>query len=157
MAAPDIFLYFYDMKTQQYNNHKKYYPPHHFIFIPVMLLLIALGLRQYFKGEVGDPAWLVLSITSFAILYLGTMLRQHYALGNQDRIIRLEFRLRHFELLGKPSREAELALSFGQLAALRFADDAEFVFLLHRALNENLSADGIKKAITNWQADHMRV
>ncbi len=145
------------MKTQQYNNHRKYYAPHHFVFIPMMLLLGIIGLRQYFYTEVGDPAWLVLAITSFSILYLGIMLRQHYALGNQNRIIRLEFRLRHQHLLGKPSTEAELKLSFGQLAALRFADDAEFVFLLHRALNENLSADNIKKAITNWQPDHMRV
>ena len=145
------------MKTQQYSNHKKFYAPHHFLFIPMMLFFIVVGLRQYFSAEVGDPAWLVLAISSFSILFLGIMLRQHYALGNQDRIIRLEFRLRHQHLLGKPSMEAELKLSFNQLAALRFADDAEFVFLLHRALNENLSADGIKKAITNWQPDHMRV
>ncbi len=145
------------MKTQHYGNHKKYYAPHHFIFIPMMLLFMAVGLRQYFTGQQREPAWLVLALASFSILYLGIMLRQHYALGNQDRIIRLEFRLRHQHLLGKPSTEAELQLSFDQLAALRFADDAEFVFLLHRALSEYLSADGIKKAITNWQPDHMRV
>ena len=85
------------------------------------------------------------------------MLRQHYALGNQNRIVRLEFRVRYFQLLGKTSAEAESNLKFDQIAALRFADDAEFVFLLHRALNENLSGDEIKKAITNWQPDHMRV
>lgn len=145
------------MKTQQYSNHKKYYAPHHFIFIPMMLLLMALGVRQYFADEQRDPAWLVLAIVSFCILFLGIMVRQHYALGNQNRIIRLEFRVRHLHLLGKQSYEAEEKLSFSQLAALRFADDAEFMFLLHRALNENLSADEIKKAITNWQPDHMRV
>ncbi len=85
------------------------------------------------------------------------MMRQHYALGNQNRIVRLEFRLRHFELLGKSSIETEKQLSFSQLAALRFADDMEFKLLLDKAIKENLSADDIKRSIRNWQADDMRV
>lgn len=145
------------MKTQQYSNHRKYYPPHHFIFLPLMTFLTIFGAWQYFKTYERDVAWLVLAILSFCILYLAIMLRQHYALGNQDRIIRAEFRLRYLHLLGKQSTEAEEKLSFGQLAALRYADDAEFVFLLHRALHENLSPNDIKKAITNWQPDQMRV
>ena len=123
----------------------------------MMLFFMGLGGWQYFQEEPRYPAWLVMAVMSFCILYLGIMLRQHYALGNQDRIIRLEFRLRYQHLLGKQATEAEAKLSFAQLAALRFADDAEFVFLLHRALHENLSADEIKKAITNWQPDHMRL
>ncbi len=85
------------------------------------------------------------------------MLRQHYALGNQDRIIRLEFRLRYLELMGGPSKNAEEKLSFAQMAALRFADDDEFKVLLQRTLAERLSGDAIKKAITNWQPDDMRL
>lgn len=85
------------------------------------------------------------------------MLRQHYALGNQDRIVRLEFRLRHFELLGHSSAEVEKQLSFSRIAALRFADDSEFKLLLVKAIKENLTADTIKKSIQNWQADNMRV
>ncbi|MEI9806950.1 MAG: DUF6526 family protein [Bacteroidota bacterium] len=67
------------------------------------------------------------------------MLRQHYALGNQDRIVRLEFRLRYYEVFGKNAGKAEKKLSFSQIAALRFADDDEFTGLLDRALTENLS------------------
>ena len=85
------------------------------------------------------------------------MLRQHYALGNQDRIVRLEFRLRYFELYGKDSKEIEDKLSFSQIAALRFADDSEFGSLLERALQNNTSGDEIKKSINDWQADDMRV
>ena len=97
------------------------------------------------------------SVLSFALLYLALMLRQHYALGNQNRIVRLEFRLRYFQLMQEPSTLAEEKLSFGQMAALRFASDAEFKTLLQKALNENLSPDAIKKSIVNWQADDMRV
>ena len=85
------------------------------------------------------------------------MLRQHYALSNQDRIVRLEFRLRYFELFNKRSKEMEEKLSFSQLAAFRFSDNAQFPGLLDRAIKENIIADEIKKAIQNWQADNWRV
>lgn len=85
------------------------------------------------------------------------MVRQHYALGNQDRIVRLEFRVRCFELLDERSEEPEKQLSFSQIAALRFADDAEFIELLERAQKENLSADEIKKSIKHWKTDDMRL
>ncbi len=85
------------------------------------------------------------------------MLRQHYALGNQNRIIRLEFKQRYFEIFGKRSDEIAEKLNFGQIAALRFAYDDEFKILLEKALNQNLSGDEIKKSITNWNPDFNRV
>ena len=85
------------------------------------------------------------------------MLRQHYALGNQNRIIRLEFKQRYFEIFGKRSDEVEEKLKFGQIAALRFAYDDEFKILLEKALTQNLSGDEIKKSITNWKPDFHRV
>ena len=145
------------MNKQQYSNHKKYYIPHHFIFLPLMLFLIVLGIRNMYADPLNKTAWLILSVLSFCILYLAIMVRQHYALGNQDRIVRLEFRLRYFELLGASSSEVEHQLTFAQIAALRFANDTEFKILLQRALHENLGADEIKKAINNWKADNMRL
>jgi len=85
------------------------------------------------------------------------MVRQHYALGNQNRIVRLEFRLRYFEIFNTSSKGVEQHLSFKQIAALRFADDIEFVELLNRAVQENLSGNDIKKAIRNWQPDNDRI
>jgi len=85
------------------------------------------------------------------------MLRQHYALGNQDRIVRLEFRLRYFELFGEASGSIEKQLSFSQIAALRFAGDKEFKSLLEQVLQSNLSAEEIKKSIVDWQPDNDRV
>jgi len=60
------------------------------------------------------------------------MLRQHYALGNQNRIIILEFKQRYFELFGERSDEAAEKLTFDQIAALRFAYDEEFKTLLEQ-------------------------
>lgn len=122
-----------------------------------MLLLMIIGVRQTFRDEPHQLEWLLFSIVCFCIFYLALMLRQHYALGNQNRIVRLEFRLRYFELFGKPSKQTEDKLSFSQIAALRFADDEEFKVLLDRSIKENIGGDEIKLSITNWQADDMRV
>lgn len=142
---------------QNYTNYKKYYAPHHFVFLPLMGFLIVLGVVQAVNNEEKRLEWSLFSVLSFCILYLALMLRQHYALGNQNRIVRLEFRLRYYRLLGKAAEDIEHRLSFGQIAALRFADDQQFSQLLAAALEKGLSADEIKKSITNWQADDMRV
>lgn len=85
------------------------------------------------------------------------MVRQHYALGNQNRIVRLEFRQRYFEIFNKRSDEVIDQLSFDQISALRFADDEEFKELLYKALHENISGDRIKRSIKNWRPDDHRV
>lgn len=142
---------------QTYKNHRKFYVPHHFIFLPVMIIMAIAGFWNAYYSKTDQLPWLLFAALSSCILYLAIMLRQHYALGNQDRIVRLEFRLRYFELFGKPATEAEKQLTFSQVASLRFADDAAFKILLEQALLQNLSADNIKKSITNWQPDDMRV
>lgn len=145
------------MKTQNYSNHIRYYFPHHFIFLPLIFIMMIWGLVHVFIYEANKTEWLLFSLISFCILYLTLMVRQHYALGNQDRIVRLEFRLRYFELFGKSSVQIENKLSFDQIAALRFADDIEFKSLLELALKDHLKGDEIKKRIKNWQADYMRL
>lgn len=89
--------------------------------------------------------------------WLSFMMRQHYALTSQNRIVRLELRLRYYQLTQQRLESIENQLSFKQLAALRFAPDEEFVSLLQRTLSEGLSPDAIKQAIKNWLPDTMRV
>ncbi len=145
------------MSNQNYSNHRKFYPLYHFIFLPVMLFFTIWGARQFFKNETHSLEFGLFAILSFSILFLAVMMRQHYALGNQNRIIRLEFRLRYFQLFGQVADEAEAKLSFGQIAALRFAPDEEFKELLLATLAENLGSNTIKRSIKNWKPDLMRV
>jgi hypothetical protein len=80
-----------------------------------------------------------------------------YSLRVQDRIIRLEERLRLATLLSEPLRSRIPELTVGQLVALRFASDAEVPALCERALAEKLSKGDIKKSIETWRPDYWRV
>ncbi|UFK97793.1 DUF6526 family protein [Kaistella faecalis] len=145
------------MESQNYTNHKRYYAPHHFIYLPLLAVLQIVGIWKSFSDEQYGLVWQLFSVVIFQLLFLAIMLRQHYALGNQNRIIILEFKQRYFELFGKRSDEVAEKLSFDQIAALRFAYDDEFKILLERTLSENLSGDTIKKSITGWKPDFQRV
>jgi hypothetical protein len=145
------------MKTQNYENHVRYYPPHHFVFYPILLILLGISVYYTFKSDEQSLLWLFITLLLVLITWLSLMLRQHYALGNQNRIVRLEMRFRYYLLTNQRLETVENKLSFGQLLALRFASDEELPVLTQRALAENLSPKEIKKSIVNWLPDHMRV
>ncbi|WP_027385949.1 DUF6526 family protein [Chryseobacterium gregarium] len=145
------------MENQNYKNHRKFYPPHHFIYLPLLLILLGTGIYKSMDDEPNRLLWILFSVVVFLVLYLAIMVRQHYALGLQNRLVRLEFKQRYFEIFGQRSDETEEKLSFSQIAALRFAYDDEFKILLEKALKENISGDDIKKSITRWRADYQRI
>ena len=118
------------MKKQDYSNHIRFYAPHHFIYLPLLFILLGTGLWMSFASTDQQIIWILFSAVIFLLTYLAVMVRQHYALTLQDRLLRLEFKQRYFELFGKRSDDVENQLSFGQIAALRFAHDGEFRDLL---------------------------
>ena len=145
------------MPKQQYSNHVRYYPPHHFIFYPVLVFMCIICTRNYFGHPETGSEWLMMLALCCMLGALSFMLRQHYALNNQNRIVRLEMRLRYYQLTQKRFEPFEQQLSFKQIAALRFAGDEELIPLIEKTLIENLQPDAIKKQIKDWQEDHMRV
>ena len=145
------------MKIQNYKNHIRYYTPHHFIFYPLITAMLFIAIKCFLKQGDDKWQWAAIAALTFLIGWLSFMLRQHYALTNQNRIVRLEMRLRYFQLTQKRLEPLEEKLGFGKIAALRFASDAEMPALLQKALDENLTADDIKRSIKNWIPDLMRV
>ncbi|KXH85120.1 DUF6526 family protein [Chryseobacterium kwangjuense] len=145
------------MSEQNYKNHRKFYPPHHFIYLPLLILLEIYGIYKIWDDAENQLTWILFSIIIFLLFYLAIMLRQHYALELQNRIVRLEFKQRYFEIFGERSEETADRLRFDQIAALRFAYDEEFKDLLYKALHENISGDEIKRSIKRWKADQQRV
>ena len=144
------------METQSYKNHIRYYPPHHFIYYPIIMSLLSFSI--YFSFTTKDQLiWIFISGIFFVLFFLAFMLRQHYALTLQNRIVRLELRYRYFSFTGKRLEDLEHQLNDDQLFALRFAPDNELEALIERILNESLTGKDIKKAIINWKGDYNRV
>ncbi|TDO99292.1 DUF6526 family protein [Flavobacterium sp. 245] len=144
------------MKVQTYYNHIRFYTPHHFIYYPVLTIFLIFSI--YFACTTNDALiWSFISVGFIFLFFLAFMLRQHYALILQNRIVRLELRYRYFTLTGKRLEEFEYKLTDDQLFALRFAPDNEFLPLLEDAIKNNLAGDSIKKAIVHWKADYDRV
>jgi hypothetical protein len=95
-------------------------------------------------------------VMSFAFFFAVGTSRQ-FALKDQDRIIRLEEKLRYASLLAPAQVVRAQALTLQQIIALRFASDAELPGLIDRAIAESLAPKQIKQAITDWRADYNRI
>lgn len=139
---------------QTYANHVRLDPPFHFFVLPV--LAISLGVSVY--ACIRHPSFLTFWGIVFvaAVSVLATRARV-YALKVQDRVIRLEERLRLAGILPESQRPQISKLSEAQLIGLRFASDEEVPGLVERALSANLSRTDIKKSIKNWRPDDWRV
>lgn len=144
-------------KKQDYSNHIRYYPPHHFVFYPVMLAAISFCITQIVIGTESPLLWGVAAFGFACLTWLAWMLRQHYALVLQNRIVVQELRYRYLAITGERFEPFEALLTDGQLYALRFAPDAELPELVKRTVNENLSPTAIKRSVKNWKADLRRV
>ncbi len=145
------------MAQQNYSNHIRFYPPHHFVFYPVMLAIIGFTAYKSWQDETQRLIWIVFLLLAVVVTWLAWMLRQHYALTLQNRLVLAELRYRYYVMTGSRLEPLEEQLGEGRLFALRFASDEEFIGLLQRALTEKLTPDDIKKSIRNWKADNKRV
>jgi hypothetical protein len=145
------------MARQNLKNHVRYYTPHHFIFYPLLLIALIASVVAYNHHPDQSEIWGAIIALFIFIGWSSFMMRQHYGLRNQDRIVRLELRFRYYVITGKRLELPESKLSFSQLAALRFASDEELAVLVERTLKENLNAHQIKNLIVHWLPDDMRL
>jgi hypothetical protein len=141
-------------KPQNLANHVRYDPPFHFLMVPVAVLTVLVVGYYLVRFPHWLGAWLFI-ITVAAMV--ATFKIRLYALRVQDRVIRLEERLRLASLLQEPLRSRIGELTDAQFVGLRFASDEELPALVQRALDEKLSLADIKKAVTNWRPDHSRI
>jgi Family of unknown function (DUF6526) len=140
--------------VQTYQTHPRLLRPFHFFVVPVLLANVIIAGVGAVRGPTFDTIWA--AVVAFALLMLAFLART-MALTVQDRVIRLEMRLRLKEVLPADLQARAAALSPKQLVALRFASDAELPPLVRDVLDGKLASQkAIKLQICEWQGDHLR-
>ena len=141
-------------RQQSYANHVRWLPPFHFFVIPILLLNVLNTLRHLWLAPSLSTGFEVLVA---AAIMMGALLARVMANSVQDRVIRLEMRLRLTQLLPADLQASIPNLTPRQLVALRFAGDAELPGLVRDVLAGKLTTQkAIKLQAKNWQADWLR-
>ena len=139
---------------QTFDTHARYVPGYHYVLGFLLVIFLVRTIVQFVRAP-GGPALfgLVLSV-SLVLMYWYARV---FALTVQDRVIRLEERLRLDELLPPELRPRVGEFTRRQLVALRFASDAELPALARKVLEERIEDEKeIKRLITDWRPDHLR-
>jgi hypothetical protein len=140
------------MGEQNIKNHVRFVPPFHFFVLPVLAINLVWSLfrlRLTFEGIFGV-------ILALALMLLALHARL-FALKVQDRLIRVEERLRYERMLPEELRWRADELTIDQFVALRFASDGELPALMRKVLDDKLTErKAIKQLIKNWRPDYLR-
>ena len=144
------------MNEQNFKNHGKVDPPFHYFVIPVFAINLVWSLYHLWKlGFSFQGMFGVIFAAALVVLVFKARL---YALAVQDRLIRLEERLRYERVLPEELRwRADDELTVDQFVSLRFASDEELPQLMRKVLDEKVTErKSIKQLIKNWRPDYLR-
>ena len=141
-------------REQNYKSHTRLLPPFHFFVIPVLLINFLNEIRHVYQEPTRHTAWVL--VVALALLTLGFLSRIQ-ALTVQDRVIRLEERLRMRQVLPPDLHQHIDTMTHRQLVALRFASDAELADLVREIVGGKLSTSKeIKLRVKAWRPDWLR-
>ena len=144
-----------EQTAQSRQNHTRWVPLYHFVMGPIFLVNFILAAYRMVTGFSLESAFGVL--VALGLVFAFFFLRV-FALGAQDRVIRLEERMRLQSLLPDDLKPRINDFSTAQLIALRFASDGELPDLTRKVLDENIvEQKPIKAAIKTWRPDYQRV
>lgn len=148
-------------QPQSFANHAKFVPIYHFGIFVIVLVNLGSALKRLGGALLSESTPVTFDgvmavLMALAFIGMAFFLRT-FPLAAQDRVIRLEMRLRMKDILPEDLQGRVGELKRGQVVALRFAGDAELTDLTREALDKGLSSKEIKEKITDWQADHFRL
>ena len=141
------------MEDQNFKNHAKMVPGFHYLKLPAILIFLIASVNYFIQSTAENKDLAIMLCLLSVIVFLLAWYARGFALKAQDRAIRAEENFRYHLATGKVFPKE---LRMGQIIALRFASDDEFVALTAKAIAENLSNKQIKELIKNWKADHNR-
>jgi uncharacterized protein DUF6526 len=139
---------------QTYATHRRFVPAFHFLTFGILVINLVWRVWQAFRFFSFESA---LGVALAVALVLLAWYTRTFALTVQDRVIRLEERLRLERLLPADLRDRCAGLTRSQLIALRFASDEELPELVRAILAGTITGrEEIKKSVRNWRADDLR-
>ena len=142
-------------EPQSYKKHAKNVPLFHFVLLPILIVNLVASAYRVWQNPGMTSLWTLVMAFAFVVTALFARV---FALKAQDRLIRLEERMRMRQLLPPDIQGRIDDFTPDQLVAIRFASDAELPALSATVLNGNIQKrDEVKKLIKNWRADHCRV
>jgi uncharacterized membrane protein YciS (DUF1049 family) len=143
------------MAEQNFANHTKVFPPFHFFVLPVFILNFGWSIYRLKAWNYSIDGFIAV-VVALALL-IGFLCARIFALKVQDRVIRLEERLRYQRLLPADLQPRIEEFTVAQFVSLRFASDAELPALARKVLDEKLNErKTIKQLVKNWKPDHLR-
>ena len=141
-------------KPQTFENHAKTVPLFHYVAFPILALNLFWSIYRVIRHFSAESVLSLLLAVAFLLMFFFARI---FALKVQDRVIRLEMRMRLQQVLPPDLRGRIPEFAVGQLVALRFAGDAELPELARKVLDEKLTdRSAIKKMIRDWQPDELR-
>jgi len=143
------------VSEQNFKNHVRVVPLYHFFVLPMLMINCGWSIYRWIAAgfSVGGLEWVLTSVA----LFLGVLYARLFALSAQDRIIRLEERLRYERVLPEELRWRADELTVNQFISLRFASDDELPALMKQVLDEKITErKAIKRRIKNWRPDYLR-
>ena len=142
---------------QNFKNHTRFDPVWHFFLLPLLLINIAFAITATVRHWPDHPHMFPWLVVMSIVLFMAVGKARGHSLKVQDRIIRLEEKLRFAALLPPDLLARSQSLTEAQYIGLRFASDAEVQALVKRTLDENLTQKQIKESINTWRPDYFRV
>ncbi len=143
------------MAEQNFANHTKFFPPFHFFVLPVFILNFGWSIYRLKAWNYSIDGFIAVVVA--LVLLLGFVTTRITALKVQDRVIRLEERLRYQRLLPADLQSRIEEFTVAQLVSLRFASDAELPTLARKVLADKLEErKTIKQLVKNWKPDYLR-
>jgi len=143
------------MSEQNFKNHARFVPLYHFFALPMLVINFLWSIYRWIAEgfSIGGLEWVLTS----AALFFGVVYPRLFALSVQDRVIRLEERLRYERILPEELRWRADELTVDQFVALRFASDEELGKLMQKVLDGKLTErKAIKQIINKWRPDYLR-
>lgn len=140
---------------QTFENHARFVPGYHYVLFALLLLALVWEVSRLLTGFSVER---LVDVVLVVALVLTASYARTFPLGVQNRLIRLEERLRMQQLLPDDLKARVPEFTTPQLIALRFASDAELPDLARRVLEEGIvDRKAVKKLIRHWRADHERI